>query len=155
MKNITKNSIRILALILLSAFACFAQSADQTSLSGKAVVYFYSLSTSTTLGQIRKPVFLDDLELADIRPERYFIVLVEPGKHSFHLKKKKFGGIEMNFETGKTYYLRIDWRTGGIVAPAGITLVEAESGGYDIRQLRPVDEKNIENKEIVFRELKP
>ena len=143
-----------IAVCQFSALAQTANGTNQTSLSGKAIVYFYSLSTSTTLGQIRKPVFIDDTELADIRPERFFIVAVEPGKHAFHLKKKKFGGIEMDFEAGKTYYLRIDWRTGGIVAPAGITLVAPESGGYDVKQLRPVDENNIENKEMVFRELK-
>lgn len=130
--------------MLLFASAVFGQ---------KATVYFYSLATTTTAGQIRKPVFLDDKEIADIRPEKYFIVLLDAGKHSFRLKNKKFGGIEMDFEAGKTYYIRIGWQEGFIVKPTGITKVEPESGAYDVKQLKPVDQKNIKNKEIVFTSL--
>lgn len=119
----------------------------------KAVVYFYSLATTTTIGRVKKPVFLDDREIAEIRPEHYFIVLVEPGKHSFSLRNKKFGGIEMEFEAGKTYFLRIDWETNVKLTPKGISKVEPESGAYDVRQMQPVGTKNIKNKEIVFLKL--
>ena len=99
------------------------------------------------MGQIRKPIFLDDTEIADIRPEHYFIVLAEPGKHTFHLKNKKFGGIERDFEASKTYYMRIDWRNNGLaVVPQGFAIVADENGAYDVKQLKPVDEGNIKDK---------
>jgi hypothetical protein len=125
----------------------------QTKTDGKAIVYFYSLATSTTLGQVRKPVFLDDKEIADVRPEHYFIVLLEPGKHNFRLKNKKFGGIEMEFEVGKTYYLKMGWESGYVLKPSGFFKVEPESGAFDIKQLKPVDDKNIKDKDIVFKEM--
>ena len=113
-------------------------------LKKKAIVYVYSYSTTTTLGQIRKPVFLDDKEIADIRPERYFIALIAPGKHSLHLKNKKFGGVEKEFEAGQTYYIRIDWRNNGMsVVPAGFVIVPADNGIFDLKQLKPVDKGNI------------
>ncbi len=147
--------IIMLFFLILGSFATavFAQNENKPETTGNAIVYFYSLAATTTLGRVKKPVFLDDMEIAEIRPERYFIVMVEPGKHTFRLKNKKFGGIEMEFEAGKTYYLRIGWSTGDVLKPTGLFKVEPESGGYDIKQLRPVDKGNIKNKEIVFREL--
>ncbi|HEX9960576.1 MAG TPA: DUF2846 domain-containing protein [Pyrinomonadaceae bacterium] len=129
------------------------ESETRPKLSDKAIVYFYSLSAITTLVRVNKPVFLDDKEIADIRPEKYFIVLLEPGTHTFRMKKKKIGGIEMNFQAGQTYYIRVNWATGNIVRPVSLSRIETESGAYDIKQLQPVKPENITDKSRVFTEL--
>lgn len=146
-----KKLLPTLALLIFCS-SVFGQ-ASKPDLSKKAVVYFYSLSAITTLVQVKKPVFLDDKEIADIRPERYFIVLLEPGTHTFRMKKKKLGGVEMNFEAGKTYYIRVNWATGNIVRPVSLSRIETESGAYDIKQLEPVKAENIKEKSFVFTEL--
>lgn len=129
-------------LLIFPAFA-FAQSKTE----GKAIVYVYSNKTTTTFGMVKKPVFMDDMELADVRPAHYFIVLVDPGKHSFHLKKKKFGGVEMDFEAGKTYYLRLEWRNHTMIGNFGI--VAPENAAFDLKQMKPVDQNNIKNTKLV------
>lgn len=143
-----------LSLFLTFIFALTVSSQSKTTASistgGKAIVYFYSLKTIKTLGQVKKPVFVDDAEIASIRPERFFIVLLEPGTHNFHLKDKKFGGIEMDFVAGEIYYIRMDWQADAKLKPSGISLIPKESGAFDIKQLKPVDAKNIKNKEFVF-----
>lgn len=146
--------MKFLFALFLFAFPVLAFSQNaQTDLSKKAVVYFYAPSAVTTIVRVEKPVFLDDKEIADIRPERYFIVLLDPGKHSFRMKNKKLGGVEMNFEAGKTYYIKVSWATGNIVRPVGLSRVEPESGEYDIKQLDPVKESNIKAKLFVFTRL--
>jgi len=140
-------------LILLLCSAAWAQTETKPVVSGKAIVYFYSLAATTTIGRVKKPVFVDDIEIADIRPEKYFIVLLDPGKHTFRMRNKKLGGIEMDFEADKTYYIRVNWATGNIVKPVGISKVEPEAGAYDIKQLVPVDKNNIKAKSVVFTEL--
>lgn len=146
--------MRLLIIFCLSFLALTANAAGQekpaAAASDRAIVYFYSYSTVTTLGQVRKPVYLDDDEICDIRPEHYFIAVIAPGKHAFHLKNKKFGGIEKEFAAGETYYLRMEWKAGGKLTPAGISLVAPDSGAFDIKQLRPVDKKNIKDESIVF-----
>jgi Protein of unknown function (DUF2846) len=139
-------------IVLIFSFSIFGQTEKENinKLSGKAIVYFYSLKTIKTLGQVKKPIFLDDKEIADVRPERYFIVLIEPGNHNFRLKDKKFGGIEMNFEAGKIYYIKMGWQADAMLKPSGISRVEPESGAFDIKQLKPVDEKNIKDKTVVY-----
>jgi|SRR5687767_1229467 len=148
-----KRFLPVLILLVLCSVA-FGQTSGR-ELSQKAVVYFYAPSPShTTLVQIKKPVFLDDKEIADIRPERYFIVVLEPGTHTFRMKnKKRVGGVEMNFEAGKTYYIRVSWTSGNVVFPVGLTRIEPESGAFDIKQLKPVKPENIKEQSYVFTEI--
>jgi len=121
---------------------------------GKSTVIVYSLSTSTTLGQVRKPIFLDDKEIADVRPEHFFVAMIPAGKHTLNLKNKKFGGIERDFEAGKTYYLRIDWRNNGMaLVPQGFVIVPEENGAFDVRQLKPIDTGNIKDKSLISLQL--
>jgi hypothetical protein len=137
----------ITLLILTFSFTAFGQAA-------RAIVYVYSYAAGTTLGTVKKPIFLDDKEIAEIRPAKFFIAQIEAGKHTFRLKNKKFGGIEMNFEPGETYYIRMNWQSDGKLMPAGLALIGKESGAYDIKQLKPVDKKNIKDSSIVVTELK-
>jgi hypothetical protein len=133
--------MKSLFLLLFLASSVFCQE--------KARVYVYSYAAATTFGTVKKPVFLNGKEIADIRPERYFIVLLEPGRHAFHLKNKKLGGIEKEFESGKIYYLRVDWRSGAVVSPQGFVSVSDDNGAFDIKQLKPVDKKNIKDGSLV------
>lgn len=142
------NFLRAFVFVLICGGVSFAQTSDRSQ--NKAVVYFYSLKTIKTLGQVKKPVFLDDVEIAEVRPERYFVVVLAPGKHNFRLRDRKFGGIEMDFEAGKTYYLKMGWQADSMLKPSGISRVEPESGAFDIKQLKPVDAKNIKDKSVAF-----
>lgn len=146
--KINKQFSLIIVMIIIGLCSVSTASAQ----SGEfATVYFYSLAAPPTLGSIKKSIFVDGKEVAKIRPEHYFIVKLEPGTHAFHLKNKKIGGVEKNFEAGKIYYLRIEWEEGMTVKPSGISSVSAESGAYDIKQLRPVDEKQIIDKRVAMR----
>ena len=139
---------KLLPLFIFTVLAfCLISASAQ---SQKATVYFCSLATIKIIGQVKKQVYLDDKEIADIRPARYFIALIDAGKHSFSLRNKKYGGIEMNFEAGQIYYVQMKWAAGGKLEPAGIELVQPESGAFDIKQLKAVDEKNIKDGKTAF-----
>ena len=113
---------------------------------GKAIVYIYSFDVSA-LGNVRKIVSLDGKPLANVRPERYFIAVIEPGKHAIHWQDKKHGGIEMDFVAGMTYYLRAGWNEGGfMIKPKGLDLVAPENGAFDVKQMRAVDAGDLKDK---------
>lgn len=137
--------------LLLLLVVCFVPSVFPQKIDpeGKAIIYVYSNAFNTTLGRVRKPVYMDDREIADIRPERYFVAVVEPGKRAFHLRNKKFGGVVLDVKAGQSYYLRINWKSGFTVSLAGIESVPAENGEFDINQLKPVDKGNIKDTSIV------
>jgi hypothetical protein len=130
--------MRILVLTLLLCPIAWSQTvpADQ------AAIYVYSFHANA-IGTLRKSIMLDGKDVADITPGRYFILLVTPGKHSLHFKDKKRGGIERDFQAGTVSYLRVGWSEGVTIKPSGIDLVSNDNGAFDVKQLRPVVEKNI------------
>jgi len=136
----------IYLLTVFAAGAVLVPAQDQTpERAGKAIVYVYSYNVSA-LGTVRKTVYLNGKALADVTPGRYFISVIEPGKHEIHWKDKKRGGTLAEFEQGKTYYLRAGWNEGGItIKTAGLDLVAPDNGAFDIKQLRPVEAKNIKD----------
>lgn len=120
-----------------------------TTPADKATVYVYSYRHVRTLGRVAPPVYLDGKVLAKLDGARFFVVRLEPGTHSFHLKDKKRGGIELDFKAGETYYVRMDMREGTTVGPAGLTLVPKENAEFDLKQMKPADKGDIKDKERV------
>ncbi len=144
----------IFAFLLCGTFQTFAQQTEAANPKDKATVYIYSLATHSTLGRIKPPVFVDAKEIAQIRPNRFFVVYLEPGNHEIHFKKsKKRGGIEMDFKAGETYYLRVSWKAEGTVRAQGFDIVSLESARYDLKQLKPIDDDNIKDKSRVVAKL--
>ena len=77
----------ILALLLCGTFQTFAQQDESANPKDKATVYIYSLATHSTLGHIKPSVFVDAVEIAQIRSNRFFVAYLEPGNHEIHFKK--------------------------------------------------------------------
>jgi hypothetical protein len=142
-----RKAITILVFILCGTFHLFAQSDGVVTSKAKATVYIYSLATHATVGRIKPSVFVDGKEIAQIRPNRFFVAYLEPGNHEIHFKKsKKRGGIEMDFKAGQTYYLRVNWKAEATVRAEGFDIVQLESARYDLKQLKPIDDDNIIDK---------
>jgi hypothetical protein len=92
------------ALLLFSFPAIHAQTPPD------AHVYVYSYRHVNTLWKAAPPVYLDGKQIAKLDGTRFFIINIKPGPHSFHLKDKKRGGIDFDFKSGETYYIRLDMR---------------------------------------------
>lgn len=154
--------MKILLLIsftFILALSSFGQSGSQTAANlqnrqaGKAIVYIYAPKAPPTLGRIKKPIFFNGRKIADIQPARYFIALVSPDLHGFTGISKNYGGVRMEFEVGKTYYLQLNWVWEGTVYAGGITPVSNDVGEAAVKILRLIDEKNIKDKQIVVLKL--
>lgn len=138
------------AIICCLAILVLAGSIHAQQNDAKATVYVYSYSASV-VGNLRSSIFVDDKDVADITPRRYFILKLDAGKHSVHLKKPTEGGLEMEFKAGQTYYIRVDWKEGGFTVRArGLDLIGAESGSYDISQSKPVQDNYLKDRTIAF-----
>jgi hypothetical protein len=146
--------IKILFLILLCAFLVFSQDkSEKIDLSEKAIVYVYATTATATLGRVRPTVYFNGVKLAQIRPEHYFIAIIEPGEQTFHFKSKKLGGIKMEFESSNIYYLKVDFGDGALVKPKGIEEVSEKSAKFVIKNLKTVSKTNIKNPKLAFLEL--
>lgn len=145
--------ILLLTSLLLG---CSLFTFGQADTSGKAVIYVYAFKASGVIGNglLKRPVFLDDKDIADITPMRYFIIEIGPGKYTVHFKDEKAGGIEKEFKAGEIYYLRVNWFVGAVhIQPSGIDLVAPEAATFDIKQMKPIDESHVHDKQRVFLKL--
>jgi uncharacterized protein DUF2846 len=115
----------------------------------KVTVYVYSLKHVKTLWRAAFPVYIDDKQVAKLDGERYFVAKLSPGKHVFRLKDKKRGGLDLKFEAGKTYYVRMEMREGATVGPVGLTLVPIENATYEIKQMKSINKGDIKDPLIV------
>jgi hypothetical protein len=138
-----KNIILTIAIL----FTCTILA--HTAAAQHATVYVYANSAETSSGRLEKPVFLDEKEIAEIRPEHYFIASVPAGKHTFRLRKKDLGKVEQEFEAGKNYYISVKFKSNGIyISLRGIALVPEETGVVDLKKLKPVDKGNIKDASV-------
>ena len=141
-----RRALTALLIFLSASISLPSQTAQQPSKSELATVYVYSLAARKTRGRITPSVYVDGVESAEIRPNHYFVARLEPGTRVIHFKKtKKRGGVELNLEAGKTYYLRVNWKSGGSLRPEGFDVVQVETARYDLKQVKPIDADNIKD----------
>lgn len=142
----------LLPILLISSFGpVFSQVRPKEA---KAIVYVYALGAGSTMGKREPSVFVDEAEVAQVRPRRFFIALLEPGKHFIRLKKsKRTSGVALDLEAGQKYYVRLRWEVGSVVFAAGFDVVQRETAEYDLRELKPIDQYNIKDATVVTTKL--
>jgi hypothetical protein len=145
--------IRKLTFLIVVLALTLSVSAQEAT-SDRVIVYVYSYRHVKTLGRVAPMVFVDGKPLAKLDGTRFFIVRLEPGKHAFHLKDRKRGGIEADFRNAEVYYIRMDMREGATVGAAGLVLMTRENGEFDLRQMKPIDKGDIKDRERVTTSLK-
>jgi hypothetical protein len=136
------NKLIILATIMFISLSMlteknFAQDQQKSPCDGKAIVYVFSSKAEGTIGRVVSTMLVDGKEIAKISPNKYLILLLNPGEHEIHFKAKDTGA-GMNFEAGKEYYFKVDWFKsgfGGMVRAGGITVVLPEAGRYSVKKL--------------------
>lgn len=148
-RAVASAAVLFLLTLLVYAHGSGRPNSQDATTADKATVYVYSYRHVRTLGRVAPPVYLDGKVLAKLDGARFFVVRLEPGTHSFHLKDKKRGGIELDFKSGEMYYVRMDMREGMTVGPAGLTLVPKENAEFDPKQMKPADKDDIKDKERV------
>jgi len=105
---------------------------------------------ATTTWRLSGKFYVDDKKTAEISKNRYFVLHLPPGKHSFYVRDKKFGGLELEMKTGETYYLRCNMDEGGYrVRFRGVSAVPKEEGEFIIKQIQPIKKKDVYDKTLV------
>lgn len=107
--------------------------------NSEATVYFFRESAFE--GMLRKvPVFIDDVQVADLKMNKFFSLRIVPGKHTLRSATKK-KAISVEIQTGQTYYFRGEIVDDGIKAAWRITQVADVEGATVIATLQPLDPK--------------
>jgi hypothetical protein len=128
-----RRKLAIAAAIAMS-IAAFAQTPAPPT--GTVHIYRYKL----TVGQAAHPtVSCDAFPVARIQNGRVYTMHVSPGRHSFATADNATG-IDVDVESGKEYFVRIDYPPNASFAVrASPVLVAPEQGRKEISKIRPLD----------------
>lgn len=151
-----------LGSILLSTSFCLAQQAPgppaqtvataspteaSTANTGKAVIYFYRIKQYA--GSMLEPsVYCDDKELARMDNGRYFVVSLEPGKHTCNMGDKQTG-FDLELKSGEQYYAKVTIDVGLLKGHGRLTLLAKEQGAFELKKVKPLGSSKVKDKTLV------
>jgi hypothetical protein len=110
---------------------------------GMSTCYFYRPRLYRG-SAVRIGIFIDGTMAVNLVNGRWVALQVPAGHHTIQPKDNQ-SGIEIDMEPGQSYYLRSGWGEEGAFHPAHkqLMLMMKEQGTYEIKQLKPLDEKDI------------
>jgi hypothetical protein len=112
----------------------------------KAKIYFYRYKQY--VGSALAPsVYCDEAELARMQNGRYFVVKLEPGKHTFRSNDKQ-SGVEVDLKAGQEYFVRVELATGFMKGHGRVVAVVPEQARFELKakNLKPLDADKITDK---------
>jgi len=133
--------MRLALVFLLFALSHVPQTTDQ------ATVYIYRVEEASKLDSRKVKVKLNDKPLLEM-PEDSFIALRLPsGEYGLRLRQKQSETL-LKVEAGKTYYVRVSQVPAGFGFNQSIHLMPPEQATFQMREMRPLEDKNIKNKTV-------
>jgi hypothetical protein len=112
-----------------------------------ALVYVYRKKNFGTRN-MQPSVYADGAEVARMDDGRYFILKLDPGKHTIEVNKGH-SGAEIDMKAGRKYYFRVEMVPGFWKARGKIDYMQREQGELEIQKMKPLDAKWIKDKSKV------
>jgi len=127
----------------VSPTAPVAAHAHAVIADGMSTVYFYRPRLYRG-GAVRIGLFVDGTMAVNLVNGRWASIQVPAGHHIIRPKDDQ-SGIEIDAEPGQSYYFRSGWGEAGLFhnAHKNIMIVMKEQATYEIKQLKPLDEKDL------------
>ena len=138
------SATRLIPLFLLVCAGLSA--ADDT-----ATVYLYRLRMFQNSAW-KMTLWLDGERLANLQNGRYFVVKLPPGKHVLS-DKKPDNNIDLNVESGRTYYMRLEPTEAGMfglnATVTRFSVADEATGKSDVHRLKVGDSSEIQNRKLI------
>ena len=111
--------------------------------SGMSTVYFYRPRLYRG-SAVRIGIFVDGTMAVNLVNGRWASIQVSPGHHVVKPKDDQ-SGIEIDMEPGQSYYFRSGWGEAGMFhgAHKNLMLMMKEQAAYEVKQLKPLDDKDV------------
>ncbi len=110
---------------------------------GMSTLYFYRPRLYRGSG-VRIGLFVDGAMAVNLVNGRWGSIQIPAGHHVIKPKDDQ-SGIEIDAEPGQSYYFRSGWGENGLFhgAHKNIMIVMKEQASYEIKQLKPLDDKDV------------
>ncbi len=120
-----------------------APGAAKSATDQACTLYFYRPRLARGSG-VRIGLFVDGTMAVNLVNGRWASIQVPAGHHVIRPKDDQ-SGIEINSEPGQNYYFRASWGEEGFFhgAHKNVMIVMKEQASYEIKQLKPLDEKDL------------
>ena len=79
---------------------------------------------------------------------RYFVVTLEPGKHTCRMGDKQTG-FELDLKPGEEYYAKITIDTGFLKGRGRLTLIAKEQGVFELQKVKPLPADRVKDRTLV------
>lgn len=110
-------------------------------------IYFYRIKQFT--GSALEPsVFCDEKELARMDNGRYFVVTLEPGKHTCRMGDKQTG-FEIDMKPGEEYYAKVTIEMGFLKGRGRLTLLAKEQGAFELKKVQLLGADKVKDRTLV------
>jgi hypothetical protein len=102
--------------------------------NGQATVYIYR---NETMGSaIKMPLLLDNMSIGDTGPHTYALREVSPGTHTIVSKTEKDVSLDIDAESGRTYYIWQEVKMGAFAARSALHLVDEKTGQNAVKECK-------------------
>lgn len=113
----------------------------------KPKIYFYRIKQFA--GSALEPsVYCDNKELARMDNGRYFVVTLEPGKHTCRMGDKQTG-FELDMKPGEEYYAKITIDMGFLKGHGRMTLLAKEQGAFEVQKVKLLTADKVKDRTLV------
>jgi hypothetical protein len=131
---------RLVFGVLSLVAGAFPQTGSNPAPTSKPAALLHIYRYLLNVGKAAHPtVSCDDFAVARIQNGRVYTMKISVGRHTLATTDDPVG-IQLDAETGKEYYLRIDYPVNASFAVrATPVLVATDQGSQEIRKLRPLD----------------
>lgn len=113
----------------------------------KALVYVYRKKNFNTRN-MQPSVYVDEVEVARMDDGKFFIIRLDPGKHSLEVNKGH-SGAQIDMKAGEAYYFRIDIKPGFLKGRSEVLYMQKEQGSLEVQKMNPLEDKWIKDKSKV------
>jgi len=108
-------------------------------------VFFYRVEEVNKLDSRKVAVKLEGKELISMPEDNFIGFRLSPGNYGLRMRQKQ-SEILLKVEPGRRYFIRVSQTVAGFGFNQSLTLMPEEQAIYQMRDMKPLEDKNIKDK---------
>ncbi len=136
-----RKTLSLLLAICFFIAPVFSQSND-TLPSETGIVYFYRVEEVNALDSRRVTVKVEGRDFLKMSESRFIGFRFTPGRYGLRMRQRQ-SEMLLTVEAGRRYFVRVSQTVAGFGFNQSLTLMPEEQAIYQMRDMRPLDDRNI------------
>ncbi len=138
-------------LLLICLMGILSTSGSQDEMGS---VFFYRVEEVNKLDSRKVAVKLEGKELLSIPEDNFIGFRLSAGKYGLRMRQKQ-SEMLLTVEAGKSYFVRVSQTVAGFGFNQSLSMMQEEQAVYQMRDMKPLEDKNIKNRTLEVVREKP